>query len=237
VDPKDDSRSVRAMTPGLARIAGLSLADHTVQSLLDEVCLLARDAVPGAVEVSMTVVQQDRPRTVATTGARALRLDERQYELNHGPCVDGTAAGQLVHVRDMATDARWPTYTPLALELGIHCSLGLPLPVQRDLVSALNVYAEEPDAYGAESIALAEDLASYAAISLVNMHDIETNQATAASLRSAMESRAVIEQARGMLMAERRCTAEVAFDLMVTLAQATDRSLRELAQHMVDEIG
>jgi GAF domain-containing protein len=219
----------------LDELGRVSLADHKLESVMQMVADIAKRVVPGVDEVSVTVIERDRPSTVAFTGQLALDLDERQYDVGSGPCLDGAAAGTAVEIVDFATETRWPRYVARAQECGIGGSLSVPVPLQREVVAALNMYATRPHAFTDESHQVANAVAASAGVVLANTHLYEAQATLAEQLRAAMRSRAVIEQAKGILMGARRCTAEEAFNVLVSLSQRSNRKLRDVAQALVDE--
>jgi GAF domain-containing protein len=184
-------------------------------------------------ETSITLVRAGKGWTAAFTGQLALDLDERQYEVGFGPCVDSAVSGTTVHIKDMATEDRWPSYTPGAVQLGALSSVSTPLPLLQDLSGALNVYSLEANHFSDADLELAETVASYAATPLVNAIEYTDALDLAAHLREAMKSRATIEQAKGILMERHKLTAETAFDLLVKVSQEQNRKLRELADDLV----
>jgi GAF domain-containing protein len=121
---------------------------------------------------------------------------------------------------------------PPALEVGLQ---GLQQSVQREVGAALNVYGVDAESFDADAIDLASTFAAYAGVALANMHLYEAQGRVAEQLQTAMASRAVIEQAKGILMGARRCSPEEAFDILVRLSQDSNRKLREVAQALVDE--
>ncbi|MFL6136768.1 MAG: ANTAR domain-containing protein [Frankiaceae bacterium] len=216
-------------------LSRLSLAEHTLESVMQVVADLCKRVIPGVDEVSVTVIERDKPTTVALTGKLALELDERQYEVGSGPCLDGAQAGTAVEIDDFATETRWPVYVARALECGVGGSLSVPVPLQREVVAALNLYATRPHAFDETSREVANAMAASAGIALANTHLYEAQATLAEQLRTAMRSRAVIEQAKGILMGARRCTAEEAFNILVSISQRSNRKLRDVAQALVDE--
>lgn len=223
----------RAAFEELGRI---SLSDHTMESVLQRVADLARAVVPGADEVSVSLVSSGKAHTVVYTGELARALDESQYERGHGPCLDAAVGGETRIVRDARTETRWPDYTPSAVEQGSLSSMSVPVPVQQQVAAALNVYGGPADAFDEESIELGATFASYAAVAIANMHLYESNKQLAEQLAQAMQSRAVIDQAKGILMGQRACSADQAFELLVELSQRSNRKLRDVAQALVDSI-
>jgi GAF domain-containing protein len=215
-------------------LARLVLSDQSMDGLLQRIAELAKGVVPGASEVSVTLVRKDSATTVVSTGPLAVALDERQYEDESGPCVDAAQAGASASIPDMRSDTRWPKFAQAAVEAGVLSSLSTPIPLQAYASAALNMYASQVGAFDDEAAALAESFASYAGVVLANMHLYESTRTLAEQLQTAMESRAVIEQAKGVLMGQRRCTAEEAFDILVKLSQQSNRKLREVAQALVE---
>ena len=216
-------------------LARITLADHDLAAVMEKMAVLTKRTVPGADEVSVTLVERDQARTVAWTGQLALDLDERQYERGYGPCLDGIAAGEPVHVEAMSTEQRWPRWVAEARTHGAGSSLSVPVPLQREVAAALNVYATDEHAFDDSSVELASTFAAYAGVALANAHLYDAQTRVAEQLQTAMASRAVIEQAKGILMGSCRCSSEDAFAVLVRLSQDSNRKLREVAQALVDE--
>jgi GAF domain-containing protein len=215
-------------------LARLVLSEHSMDELLQRIADLAKGVVEGASEVSVSLVGKDRATTVVTTGELATSLDERQYDDESGPCLDAAQAGTVASIPDMRDETRWPSFTAAAVEKGALSSLSVPIPLQQYATAALNLYGTEPGAFDDDALALTQSFASYAGVALANMHLYESTRTLAEQLQTAMESRAVIEQAKGVLMGQRRCSAEEAFDILVKLSQQSNRKLREVAQALVD---
>lgn len=216
-------------------LARISLADHDLDSVMQKVAALTKSTVPGAHEVSVTLTERGHCRTVAFTGRLAIDLDERQYDKGYGPCLSAIDGGTTIVINNMAAERRWPDWTAEAVKQGACSSLSIPLPLQPEVFTALNIYSADQDAFDEGSVEIGESFASYAAVTLLNTHLYEGQSVAARQLREAMESRAVIEQAKGILMGERRCNAQQAFDLLVKLSQSSNRKLRDVAQTLVDQ--
>lgn len=231
-------QATRAMQPqdAFRELAGVTLADHSVVTVMERIASVTKRTVPGADEVSVTLVDRGEATSVAYTGRLAIDLDERQYERGHGPCLDSILGGEPVRIDSMSTEQRWRDWTAEAAEQGAGSSLSIPVPVQRDVSAALNVYSVKEHAFDDASVELALTFAAYAGVALANMHLYQAQGAVAQQLQEAMESRAVIEQAKGMVMRDRGCNAEDAHDVLVRLSQTTDRELRDVAQSLVDEV-
>jgi GAF domain-containing protein len=222
-------------TEAFARLGSIKLSETDLDGVLGTIADLARRTLPGADEISVTLVRNDKGRTATYTGDLALKLDEWQYEKGHGPCLDASAGAVSVFVPEMTKESRWPDWASVATRSGALSSLSIGLPVQDVVTGALNVYATRPYAFDDDAISLAETFSEYAAVALANAHLYDSTATLAQQLRAAMDSRAVIEQAKGIIMGDRRCTAGEAFKILVKLSQDTNRKLRDVAQILVDQ--
>jgi GAF domain-containing protein len=138
---------------------------------------------------------------------------------------------------DRAIDGRFPHYGPKAAERGAVSTLSLPLAADGRTVGALNLYSKQPDAFDRETVALGELLAAHAALAISAATAYYSSRDLADQMRQALESRAVIEQAKGVLMAQQGLDADQAFAMLVELSQRSNRKLREVAQSVVASAG
>jgi GAF domain-containing protein len=217
----------------LLELAAIVYGGETLQSVLDRVVGVAVRTLPGADSVSVTLIRDEEPCTAAFSGQLALDADEMQYERGYGPCMDAGRAGVVLRVDDMRTEERWPDYAVAVSAHGVLSSLSVPLPIQDRYIGALNIYATEPDAFGENVVAAGQLIASYAAVAVHNAQTFTRTAELAQELTRAMASRAVIEQAKGIVMHERRCTADEAFALLTRVSQQANIKLRDIAAEMV----
>jgi GAF domain-containing protein len=213
---------------------GIVLSDHSFAGVLLRTAQVAKRTIPGADEVSVTI-ENSQPRTVASTGSLAEQADDAQYDAGHGPCLDALRYSRTIVVRDQTTETRWPDYGPRAVDAGVRSSVSVPLPVDEENVGGLNVYGQQIDGFDQQAVEIAERLASYAGIILNNAGLYFTASARADQLTEAMQSRATIEQAKGILMGTRRCTADEAFATLVQLSQQSHRKLHDVARALVEQ--
>ena len=218
-----------------AELARITLADHSLDSVMERIATLTKTTLGLNGEVSVTLVERGKPSTVAQTGELALELDERQYDRGYGPCLDSIDGGEPLIVSDMQVEPRWPDWAKSAAALGAGSSMSIPVPLQREVSAALNIYSLDRDAFDDAAVELVSTFAAYAGVALANMHLYTAQGQVAEQLQQAMQSRAVIEQAKGILMGQRRCSAQEAFDLLVRLSQDTNRKLRDVAQALVED--
>ena len=226
LDPRD----------AFAELGRVSFENISMDAMLQRVAELAKQVIPGVAEASVSLISNDKPGTPACTGALARNLDESQYGRGYGPCLEAAVGEEIREITDARTETRWPGYTEACVEHGSLSSLSVPVPVREAVHGALNLYGTEADAFDDEARHLARTFASYAAVAVHNMHLYESTRDLAQHLDRAMQSRAVIEQAKGILMSQRRCDATEAFTLLAAASQRSNRKLRDIAQSIVDGV-
>jgi GAF domain-containing protein len=204
-----------------------------MDGLLQTIADVAKAVMPGAAEASVSLVIGDRPTTPVYTGRLALDLDRSQYERGHGPCLQAAGTGDVVEIPDARTETRWRDYMDDAVEHGCLSSLSLPLPIREDAGAALNIYAREANAFDEESRSTATRFAPYAAVAAGNLHEYLRARDRAENLRHALESRAVIDQAKGILMERHKLTADQAFEALAHASMTANIKVRALAEHLV----
>lgn len=220
-------------TGAVAELLEVLNTTTAMDDALPRVLTLTLRHLPAAEEASITLIRNQRAHTVAAVGELARELDELQYEKGHGPCLDAGRAAEIMLIDDASTETRWPDYLPPARERGLGSSLSLPLPVENYLVGALNVYSRTAAAFGPRTAEVGAALAACltSALSYAESH----HQALARNthLEQAMLSRGVIEQAKGIIMMQRRCTAEEAFAVLRQASMDSHVKLQDLAVSLV----
>jgi GAF domain-containing protein len=217
-----------------AELGRIKLGETDLDGVLHHVADLARRTLPGAAQVSITLLRDRGAITAAQTGETSLRLDELQYVRGAGPCLSAATGKTTVEVPDTAADDRWDSWGPEAARAGMGSVLSLSLPIGEAVSGALNVYGAPAGAFDAAAVTLAQTFVRYAAVALANAHLYDTTASLAQHMQAAMESRAVIEQAKGIIMGERRCTADEAFAILTKVSQDTNRKLRDVAAALVE---
>jgi GAF domain-containing protein len=224
---------VEELLRDLSRVA---LVDRTLSEVLTDITAIAAREIPGAEASSITLLRADKAFTAAHSGEMALAADELQYEHGYGPCMDAGRGGVLLRIDDMRTERRWPDYVAHVLTATpVLSSLSVPLPYQGSAIGALNNYSTKPAAFAsAESLRAATDVAEVIAVAVANADAHAQLFDQARNMRVAMESRAVIEQAKGVLMAQRHVDAEQAFEILREASQRYNRKLRDIAAGIVE---
>jgi GAF domain-containing protein len=217
-----------------AELALIAVNAHSPEPTLRRIAELAKQNLSGVKDVSLTVVNEGHPRTVVFTGPLAVDLDERQYELGFGPCVDAANTGQTIVVDTTSNRPPYQEFGRIAARAGVRHVISVGLPLALRTIAGMNIYRSTDTAFPPRFIEHAEVFANYAAVAVNNVTSYANAADELAGLRIAMESRAVIEQAKGMLMARDRCNADEAFDMLRRLSQSHNVKLQQVAQRIVD---
>ncbi|MEH1057252.1 GAF and ANTAR domain-containing protein [Micromonospora sp. CPCC 206171] len=217
-----------------AELGRIKLTEGGLDDVLQRVTELAKRALPTPVEVSVTLVRDGTAHTAAFTEDLARDMDERQYAQGRGPCLDAAASGDVMSVPDLAAEDRWPDWAERGVKAGVGSSVSIGLPIQDAVVGALNVYARTPHTFDDDTVEVLQTFAAYAAVALANAQLYDSTATLARQMQEAMASRAVIEQAKGIIMGERRCTPAEAFAILAKVSQDSNRKVRDVAQALVD---
>jgi GAF domain-containing protein len=215
-----------ALARRLAEAARSLQRQTSPQQVMDGVVHLARGMVPGADEATITMVRKDRHcYSAAATSALASDFDVLQDETGEGPCLDAIWQQETVRVNDLASDPRWPVLGPRAAARGVGSMLCLQLFVHRDTLGALDLLAHVTSAFTDESEHVGLLLASHAAIATADAHHFE-------NVTSALASRDVIGQAKGILMERFKLTSDQAFTVLAKVSQDTNQKVSSVAEEL-----
>ncbi len=219
-------------------LSKVTLGGRALGEVLADITAIAASAVPGAEAVSTTLVRGDKAFTAGYSGQMSMDADELQYDEGTGPCLDAGRGGVVLRIDDVRTEQRWPGYVDRVRGTCVRSSLSVPLPYQGSSIGALNMYSSQPSAFAApDSLAAGLEVAEAIAVAVANADAHAQLADQTANMRIAMESRAVIEQAKGVLMAQRRLDAEAAFEVLREASQRYNRKLRDIASGIVQSAG
>ena len=214
----------------LALLAGAG----DLNAFLDDLVRLAARQTSSAQACGLTLARRSGAVTVACTDELAKRADERQYQLDDGPCLQAMREGVVVRVADMTTDERWGTYPQLAAQVGVRSSLSIPLSVEERSRGALNLYSTAPGSFTDADEEVATRWAAQAIGALAVALRIADGDDRAEQLLGGLDTRTTIGQAVGLVMAQERCRAEEAFRLLTIASQRRNVKLREVAAGVVE---
>jgi len=226
VDPIDPTGAVAELYRAVS-------SDREITVVLQDVVTVTKRRIPGANDVSITLLRNENASTVAATGSLAVKLDELQYEQGYGPCLDAGRLNENQHIKDVSTEDRWSAYVSKARLDGLGSSLSLPLPVENYLVGALNIYSVTPNAFDTEAVTLGGALAAHITAALSYAEFAQGHRNRAAHLEQALDSQAIINQAKGIIMVQQKCSADDAFSMLRKLSMDNNIRLFELSASLV----
>jgi GAF domain-containing protein len=218
----------------LAGLAALPNVVDGADDLLRHAAALAQAGLGGDVVVSITVGPPDAPARLASTGEIAQAMDGAQMRAGEGPCVTAFQDTVPVVSEEVRADPRWPRLSPL-VPGEVRGIVAVPLEVGQQTVGALNVYRTTGDS-ARDLVEAVELTAATIAAGLYELNVRADLQQTAREMETALSSRAVIDQAKGIIMAHRRCTADEAFAHLVELSSTQEKKLRVVAQELVNQV-
>jgi len=189
----------------------------------------ARDAL-GCDDAGVLLKVGGVVTTASATSPRVEESDRIQRETGEGPCFAASQTGELFRVDDTTLVTDWPEWAWAVSQMGIRSALGVPLRTNDRNYGALNLYSEQPKAFGEDEIAIAMIFGRHAAIAL----DGATKQE---SLGQAIDARKVIGQAQGIIMERYGVDADSAFNTLLRFSQNNNLKLRYVAEHIVEERG
>ena len=183
--------------------------------------------------------QRGHLQVVAYTDESARLLELFELQKAEGPCLDCFASGQVIANVDLAdARSRWPVFAEAAREVGFAVSHALPLRLRRQVVGALNLFTVAPVRLTDDHLAVVQGLADIATIGLLHERAVRDQVVLAEQLQTALHSRIVIEQAKGVLSARGGTSVGEAFRLMRTHARRTGEALTMVAEGVVaQELG
>ena len=220
------------------QLLGLSRSlvdDESVDPVLQRVADLAVAQLDGCDLAGVTLVRDGATITAVFTDPDAPEIDAAQYDSGRGPCLDAYRDGSILRIDDTTSETRWPEFTGTAVRHGVRSTLSLPLRTDNGTIGALNLYSLRPRAFE-DNEQMATVLVAHAAAALSNSQAYWSARVLGEQLQEAMSSRAVIEQAKGILMHRERCSADAAFVALKQTSQDTNRKLRDVAASIVAEV-
>jgi transcriptional regulator with GAF, ATPase, and Fis domain len=196
---------------------------------LSHVTAAAVGLIDGIDYADVMLIEEGRFRSVAPTASMVIDLDHAQMRLQQGPCLEAAVADSVIRCEDLRRDRRWPAFADAALGFGVHSILSFQLYTHSNGAGALNLLGAKPQLFSVNAEAMGAMLATHAAIALIAANKERQFQ-------SALASRDVIGQAKGIIMERFKIDAERAFNLLAKLSQESNVPVRGLAQQIVDSV-
>lgn len=220
----------------LQEVAGVLTSVDEMHDYVVRVVHAVRNHVAGCDEVGITLLVDGRPSTVAYTTVTTLEIDAVQYQLDEGPCLEAARTQSEVRASlgpNGTAHERWPLFAESVRRDGMQSLLAFPLVSGGECVGALNLYGHAAHAFDAFEASLARIAASRVADAIVAVLQLDGALRLAGQLEQAMASRAVIEQAKGAIMAMRGVDEHASFEWLRQTSQARNVKVRTLAEQVL----
>jgi hypothetical protein len=214
----------------------LSTAETSEPRSLNQLVAQAARQVPACAGAAAVLWREGEPAALAASHPSLPELIEVQVRLGRGPVLDALSGGEPAGCPDTLEEPRWPEYASAALRQGVRCSLSLAHWSGAEAV-CLSVFGARPRMLGPESVAAAERLVAFGGAVVGIASEYGEARRAARQLRDAAESRAVVDQAKGVLMHALGCSAEEALQRMRQISQARNMKVTEVATRIIDSRG
>ena len=217
----------------LTRFARQLVDDYTISDALHDL-VDATTAILGIRGAGTSLGHDGRLAFATAVPEDITAVEQVQERDQEGPCVEAFRTGRPVLVTDLTIESeRWPEIAAAAAAVGISSVAAIPLCLDGTCLGALDLYRTEAHAWTEEEVETAALLAAMAAGYLANASRLDRAEQTAAQLQEALDSRVVIEQAKGILAGERGISVDVAFTVLRGYARSRRAPLREVANAVV----
>ena len=228
--------SSEQLTRMFVEVADTLVRDFDLVEFLQKMADNAAD-VSGAASVGLILAGPgQRLRFMAATNLSGRKLELLQLQSSEGPCLDCFRSGEpVVNANLHEAGDRWPTFTPAALEAGFQSVHAFPLRLRRETIGALNLFGREHVEFHSDDIRVVQALADVATIAILQERNIARSDELAEQLQLALNSRVVIEQAKGALAQAEHISLEEAFTRLRTEARSTHLRLVDVAQAFLDK--
>lgn len=231
--PVSPGQRDETLVSAYAELTNLLLQAPDVIAFLQQVAELAAMAIAPPASCGITLRRGSEVSTVASIGEMASVVDELQYAQGNGPCMQALRNNEVVYVSDMRDETRWEGFRINAVAQGVRSSLSTPLAVGGHGVGALNLYSDQPHRFSDEEVVQTGAFARQASTLL----SVVMSQARATEisdqLQDALISRAVIDQALGILMVREQCSATEAFATLRQTSQHRNLKLATVAAELI----
>jgi transcriptional regulator with GAF, ATPase, and Fis domain len=181
--------------------------------------------------------QHGKLQFVAASDENTRLLELFQLQNHDGPCLDAYNTAQpVVNVDLQAAGNRWPRFAPRATASGFRSVHAFPLRLRRDVIGAMNVFGTDNNGFNDADAQIMQALADVAAIGLLQERTISRGEALTEQLQGALNSRIIIEQAKGAIAQAHSISVDAAFDLIRAYSRRSNRRLSEVARQIVTDL-
>jgi GAF domain-containing protein len=217
---------------GLAALAQFFVGEGTLGDTLRRLSELACEAL-SADMAGITMVVDGQAATAVFTDPEAPEIDSEQYRTGRGPCLDAWRRQTIQRIEDTSMDTPWPEFAAMAASHGVRSTLSLPLTRTGEALGALNLYSYQAANFTRLDAGQTDVWAAATATALANAAAYQDARELNENLRTALSSRATIDQAIGIILASGGRTPQEAHDLLVSASQRENRKVRDISADLV----
>jgi GAF domain-containing protein len=223
----------QALAERISHIARLLDSDDEGEAALSRLSGLGVDLVPGVTGAAVTIAAGGQHHTFAASDARIDGLHQMQFAAGQGPVVETLRYNETRHVRDTSADDRWQAFCRAACQAGFSSLITMPLHTGQQPAGAVALYADRPGAFNGAAHDIALLFAAQGGTAVHNAEVYGACRDMVGNLQVTLETRAVIEQAKGVLHAKLAISMDEAFELLRRASQNTNQKVRVLADQLV----
>ena len=216
-------------------LADTLIDDFDVVDFLHQVTIRCADVLGVSAAGVLLTDQRGALQVMAASTEQSRLLELLQLQIDEGPCPECFRTGKLIVVGDLTTvTERWPSFAGEAIRNGFASVYALPMRLRSEVIGAFNLFDTRTGTLDAETIRLGQALADVATIGLLQERAIRRRETLAEQLQSALNSRIVIEQAKGVIAERRGLDMDRSFEVLRQAARTANRRLSDLARAVID---
>jgi GAF domain-containing protein len=231
---EDDAPREAVLARAFVRLADTLASDFDVVDFLHGLSGDSVEILRAAAAGVMLADARGGLRLIASSDERMRLLELFELQSTQGPCLDAYSTGQAVQASAADSLVRWPVFAPQASDAGFQRMCAVPLRVRSDVIGALNLFRGSDEPFTGAELEIAQAMAEMAAIGLIQERALRERNVLATQLQAALNSRVIIEQAKGMIAEYLAMTVDDAFTTLRSYARYHNRKLSEVASDVVD---
>jgi transcriptional regulator with GAF, ATPase, and Fis domain len=220
----------------LRQLSAQLITSDDLDAALVHLADTAAGLVDGSAWCGMTVVRTGEPSTAVSSPGLPAKIDEEQYVTGDGPSMHAMSAREIVICSDLATETRWAKWREQAAEVGVHGVLAVPVDIDEHVIGALSLYSADPGVLTSEVGFIVMLVAEHAGLLLSAVLDRSRLTDLTARLTAALRSGETVNQAIGIVMAQRACSADAALEVLLDTSTQLHLPLATVAQRLVDTV-
>jgi hypothetical protein len=228
-----DKRPTGRIDQTVNSLTELRFEGQTMDSILGHIGRLAVQGLAGWDAVATSLATGDRVTTYGATDERVNPADQAQYDADRGPCVDAIKTGECQYFDGTSVEPRWRQFAEVAANCGVYSVFSFPITMDNEVIGAMNFYSRERDAARPGHREEGSMFAAQAAVTIANAQGYLDRDAQVAQLEQGLQTRTMIGQATGLLMAQEGLSSDEAFQKLVHVSQTANLKLRDIAQRYV----